>query len=214
MGKSKEHLWREAGSYIDEVFTKSRISASQLKTVFQDSSLSRIAIMKYSLALLALPFLCAAANIPRAATVTTLPAYTGTLTLTTATRIPAGGSYDGKMKRIDTGHPCELDVELGDADIVFILGEGTTLSNVIIGPAQKRGVHCLGKCTLNNVWWSKTCYYGLSIVNQKAGDKTTISGGGAFGVKAADNGMWSDLNVMTRADSVECSHREQRRWYR
>ena len=156
--------------------------------------------MKYSLALLALPFFCSAANLPRAATVTTLPAYTGTLTLPTASRIPAGGSYDGKMKRIDTGHPCELDVELGDADIVFILGEGATLSNVIIGPAQKRGVHCLGKCTLNNVWWSKTCYYGLSILNQKAGDKTTVSGGGAFGVKGADNGMWSDLNVMTGAD--------------
>ncbi|KAH7403758.1 pectin lyase fold/virulence factor [Cadophora sp. MPI-SDFR-AT-0126] len=143
--------------------------------------------MKYSFALLALPILSSAATLPRAATVTTLPAYTGTLTLPIATRIPAGGSYDGKMKRIDTGHPCELDVERGDADIVFILDEGATLSNVIIGPAQKRGVHCLGKCTLNNVWWSKTCYYGLSIERQKAGDKTIIKGGGAFGVTGADN---------------------------
>ncbi|KAH9218179.1 pectate lyase, partial [Leptodontidium sp. 2 PMI_412] len=111
----------------------------------------------------------------------TLPAHTGTLQLPTATRIPAGGSFDGKMRRIDTGVPCAADVELFDLEIVFILGEGATLSNVIIGPAQKKGVHCLGKCTLINVWWSKTCHYGLSILSQKAGDKAIIKGGGAFG---------------------------------
>ncbi|KAG4440888.1 hypothetical protein IFR05_003638 [Cadophora sp. M221] len=137
--------------------------------------------MKTSFALLALPFLSSAALLPREASTTTLPAYTGTLTLPSASIIPAGGSYDGKMKRIDTGHPCELDVDLGNGDIVFILGEGATLSNVIIGPAQKKGVHCLGKCTLINVWWSKTCYYGLSVLSQKAGDKIVIRGGGAFG---------------------------------
>ncbi|KAL5324808.1 hypothetical protein ACEPPN_005926 [Leptodophora sp. 'Broadleaf-Isolate-01'] len=157
--------------------------------------------MKYSLALLALPFLSTAAILPRAATVTTLPAHTGTLQLPTATRIPAGGSFDGKMRRIDTGVPCAADVELFDREIVFILGEGATLSNVIIGPAQKKGVHCLAKCTLINVWWSKTCHYGLSILSQKAGDKAIIKGGGAFGATGTNsiNSNFGDTAKITKS---------------
>lgn len=37
---------------------------------------------------------------------------------------------------------------------MFIVEEGGTLSNVILGPNQAEGVHCIGACTLINVWHS------------------------------------------------------------
>lgn len=151
--------------------------------------------MKYSLAILALTVCSSASLLPRAATATTLPAHTGILVLPTVSSIPAGGSYDGKMQKIDTGRSCELDVDYGINDIVFILGEGATLSNVIIGPNQKRGIRCLGKCTLKNVWWAKVCDIGLAITSQKAADKTVITGGGAFSTSASAHGKYYFSNV-------------------
>lgn len=48
---------------------------------------------------------------------------------------------------------------------MFIVEEGGTLSNVIIGPDQAEGVHCLGTCTLNNVWHSDVCEDAITIVS-------------------------------------------------
>jgi hypothetical protein len=39
---------------------------------------------------------------------------------------------------------CEEQTETGEADTIFILEDGATLSNVIIGPGQAEGVHCKG----------------------------------------------------------------------
>lgn len=93
--------------------------------------------------------------------------------------VAAGGSYDGNMWRYDRNreHPppslppspeqpetnaaaakvCAEQDETGEADTIFILEAGATLSNVFIGPAQAEGVHCRGTCTLNNVWWEDVC---------------------------------------------------------
>lgn len=60
---------------------------------------------------------------------------------------------------------------------------GASLSNVIIGPNQIEGVHCMGACKLTNVWWSAVCEDAFTIKEQEAGDTTTISGGGAFGAE-------------------------------
>jgi hypothetical protein len=39
---------------------------------------------------------------------------------------------------------CAEQDETGEADAMFILENGATLSNVIIGPNQAEGVHCKG----------------------------------------------------------------------
>jgi len=52
---------------------------------------------------------------------------------------------------------CQGQAETGEKDAMFILENGATLSNVIIGPGQAEGVHCKGTCTLNNVWWADVC---------------------------------------------------------
>ena len=65
---------------------------------------------------------------------------------------------------------------------MFILEDGATLSNVIIGASQAEGVHCRGTCTLNNVWWEDVCEDAATF-EQESGT-SYINGGGAF--KASD----------------------------
>ena len=97
-----------------------------------------------------------------AAATTTLPQSAGSTSVPTA--IPVSGSYDGGMKRFErnrqlqgipwklynvilTSYPasvCQGQSETGEKDAMFILENGATLSNVIIGKSQAEGVHCKG----------------------------------------------------------------------
>ena len=61
-------------------------------------------------------------------------------------------SFDGGMVLYETKGGC-TGGEGSEEDAVFILEHGASLSNVIIGPNQKEGIHCFGACTLKNVWW-------------------------------------------------------------
>ncbi|KAF7525224.1 hypothetical protein G7054_g11146 [Neopestalotiopsis clavispora] len=70
-----------------------------------------------------------------------LPASSGSSTFSAAKTIAAGDSFDGGMYAIDRGVSCTGQEEGGDSDAVFILEEGASLSNVIIGPNQIEGVH-------------------------------------------------------------------------
>lgn len=85
-----------------------------------------------------------------------LPASSGYSALSAAKTIAAGASFDGGMYRYDRGVSCS-DGEGGQADAVFVLNSGATLKNVIIGANQKEGVHCLGPCTIQTVWWADVC---------------------------------------------------------
>ena len=62
------------------------------------------------------------------------------------------------MSVYDRGVSCTGQAEGGDSDAVFIIENGGSLSNVIIGPSQIEGVHCQGACTLTNVWWYVSLY--------------------------------------------------------
>lgn len=65
-------------------------------------------------------------------------------------------SFDGGNKEFDRGVTCG-EGENGSDAAVFILEDGASLSNVIIGAGQREGVHCKGACTLTNVWFRKVC---------------------------------------------------------
>lgn len=112
-----------------------------------------------------------------------IPASSGTSALDAVQTIAAGESFDGGMFVYDRGQSCTGQAEGGDSDAVFILEEGASLSNVIIGPNQIEGVHCFGNCKLENVWWSAVCEDAFTIKEQGSGDTTTITGGGAFGAE-------------------------------
>ena len=55
------------------------------------------------------------------------------------------GSEDFGNKEFDRGQPCDSDEDTGSDNAVFILEDGASISNVIIGADALEGVHCLGK---------------------------------------------------------------------
>lgn len=111
-----------------------------------------------------------------------LPASSGTSVLSAAQTVAAGATFDCGMVAYDRGISC-TEGEGGDEDAVFMLENGASLSNCIIGPNQLEGVHCFGSCSLTNVWWSAVCEDAFTVKEQEAGETTTISGGGAFGAE-------------------------------
>ncbi|RYP26781.1 hypothetical protein DL767_007913 [Monosporascus sp. MG133] len=112
-----------------------------------------------------------------AAATTTLPASAGVTSEPTA--IPVSGELDGGMMRYEREPAvCQDQSETGEADAMFILEDGATLSNVIIGASQAEGVHCKGTCTLNNVWWADVCEDAATF-KQESGT-SYVNGGGAF----------------------------------
>ncbi|KAK4493741.1 hypothetical protein PRZ48_014926 [Zasmidium cellare] len=103
-----------------------------------------------------------------------IPASKGSVTYSKAQTI--SGTFDGGLKTYGRGVSCTGDAEGGDADAVFILENGATLKNAIIGKDQIEGVHCKGSCTIQNVWWTDVCEDALSI---KGDGNALVSGGGA-----------------------------------
>ncbi|KAM0540224.1 hypothetical protein ACHAPJ_013622 [Fusarium lateritium] len=106
-----------------------------------------------------------------------LPKHTGTKSLSKPQTIKAGQTFDAKWVKYDRGVSCTGQSEGGDADAVFLLEEGATLKNVIIGKNQKEGVHCLGSCNLEFVWFEDVCEDAITI---KGKGTSNIIGGGAY----------------------------------
>lgn len=113
----------------------------------------------------------------------TFPTPTGPKPVSSTIKVPSG-SYDGGMKRFyGTG-------ELGGGGQgesqkpIFELANGATLKNVVLGAPAADGVHCLGTCTLTNVWWEDVGEDAATFKGTSSSQTMTINGGGAR--KAAD----------------------------
>ncbi|KAF9193837.1 hypothetical protein BGZ51_002160 [Haplosporangium sp. Z 767] len=90
------------------------------------------------------------------------------------------GVKDFGNQEFDRGHPCDSDDDTGSSSAVFILKDGATLSNVIIGADALEGVHCEGACTLKNVWFRDVCEDAITL---KGTGSVLIQGGGAQNAK-------------------------------
>ncbi|GKT47846.1 putative pectate lyase E [Colletotrichum spaethianum] len=109
---------------------------------------------------------------------TTFPTPKGSQNLAAVKTIAAGQSFDGGMQLWDRSpSTCHGQAEGGNKDAVFILEEGSTISNVVIGPNNGEGIHCLGSCTINNVWFQKVCEDAITF-RQESGT-SYVNGGGA-----------------------------------
>ncbi|PVI05953.1 polysaccharide lyase family 3 protein [Periconia macrospinosa] len=105
-----------------------------------------------------------------------IPASKGSVTYSKVQTV--SGTFDGGMKTYGRGKSCTGQAEGGDADAVFLLENGATLKNAIIGKDQAEGVHCKGSCTIENVWWAAVCEDALSL---KGDGNALVKGGGATG---------------------------------
>lgn len=108
-----------------------------------------------------------------------LPTASGSKSLDAPQYIEAGQTFDAEWVKYDRGSgACGGQSEGGEADTVFVLEEGATLKNVIIGKDQAEGVYCKGSCTLEYVWFEDVCEDAISI---KGDGTANIIGGGAYG---------------------------------
>jgi pectate lyase len=78
-----------------------------------------------------------------------MPTYTETVQLAATYVVPAGQVFDGGNKRYNLSGGSQSEGQ----PAVFDVQEGGTIRNVIIGPLAADGIHCLGNCTLERVWW-------------------------------------------------------------
>ncbi|KAJ3265224.1 hypothetical protein HDU77_006079 [Chytriomyces hyalinus] len=106
-----------------------------------------------------------------------IPASQGSVTYKEAQVIKAGQVFDGGLKKYGRGVKCTGQAEGGNKDAVFLVEDGATVKNVIIGADQIEGIHCLGSCTIQNVWWEDVCEDALTI---KGDGNASVIGGGAF----------------------------------
>lgn len=69
--------------------------------------------------------------------------------LTATVPVKSGEVFDGKNKRynLNGGGQAEGQPPL------FEVADGGSVINVVIGPLAADGIHCLGNCVLDHVWW-------------------------------------------------------------
>lgn len=97
--------------------------------------------------------------------------------------IKVSDTYDGKLQRV---HSDGLgDGEQGEGQKpIFQLEDGATLKNVVLGKPAADGVHCMGSCTLQNIWWEDVGEDAATFKGTAKDATYVVRGGGAR--KAAD----------------------------
>ncbi|GAA4595957.1 hypothetical protein BJY16_001858 [Actinoplanes octamycinicus] len=113
-----------------------------------------------------------------AAPATSWPTATGSKPVTSTIKVTS--SLDGGNVRYFGSGDLGTASQDEDQGPLFELADGATLSNVILGDPAADGVHCLGSCTLTNVWWENV---GEDAATFKGGTSAvyTVNGGGARG---------------------------------
>lgn len=92
--------------------------------------------------------------------------------------ISVSGTFDGGMKT----YCCIGDGSQNESqDPMFEIANGGTLQNVIIGSPAGDGVHCLGTCTLRNVWWNDIGEDAATFMQKNGGTSYVIGGGARSG---------------------------------
>jgi hypothetical protein len=93
--------------------------------------------------------------------------------------IEVSGTYDGTLKRFYGSGDLGSDSQSEDQGPLFELADGATLKNVILGSPAADGVHCLGSCTLKNVWWQDVGEDAATFKGTSASATYVVDGGGA-----------------------------------
>lgn len=78
-----------------------------------------------------------------------MPTATETVQFTSTRVVESGEVFDGGNKRYNLSGGGQAEGQ----PAVFDVKDGGVIKNVIIGNLAADGIHCLGNCTLDHVWW-------------------------------------------------------------
>ncbi|MFF8475767.1 pectate lyase [Streptomyces sp. NPDC015414] len=112
----------------------------------------------------------------------TWPSANGSQAVTST--IPVSGTKDYGMKRLYGSGDLGTGSQDEDQGPLLELAPGAVVKNVIIGSPAADGIHCLGGCTLQNVWWEDVGEDAATFLGSSSSNVYTVSGGGA---KEADD---------------------------
>jgi len=104
-----------------------------------------------------------------------MPTATATVPLAQTVVVEAGQVFDGGNRRYNLSGGSQSEGQ----PPVFEVKDGGTVRNVIIGPLAADGIHCLGSCTLDHVWWEDIGEDAATALGP-AGTVMTIRCGAAF----------------------------------
>jgi hypothetical protein len=93
--------------------------------------------------------------------------------------IKVSGTYDGRLTKFYGSGDLGGSGQEEGQDPVFQLADGAVLKNVVIGTPAADGVHCLGSCTLQNVWWLDVGEDAATFKGKSSSAVYTVYGGGA-----------------------------------
>jgi pectate lyase len=104
-----------------------------------------------------------------------VPTATATVQLTQTQVVGAGQIFDGGNRRYNLSGGDQSEGQ----PPVFEVMDGGMVRNVIIGPLAADGIHCLGNCTLDHVFWEDIGEDAATALGP-AGTVMTINCGAAF----------------------------------
>ena len=107
----------------------------------------------------------------------TWPTANGSQAVTATIKL--SGTKDYGMKRLYGSGDLGTGGQSENQDPILDLAAGTVLKNVIIGAPAADGIHCLGSCTLQNVWWEDVGEDAATFLGSSSSNVYTVSGGGA-----------------------------------
>ncbi|MFE7173737.1 pectate lyase [Streptomyces sp. NPDC057616] len=111
------------------------------------------------------------------ASAATWPTANGSQAVTAT--ISVSGTEDYGMKRLYGSGDLGTGGQSEDQDPLLELAPGAVVKNVIIGAPAADGIHCLGACTLQNVWWEDVGEDAATFLGSSSSNVYTVSGGGA-----------------------------------
>ena len=111
------------------------------------------------------------------ASAATWPTANGSQAVTAT--ISVSGTKDYGLKRLYGSGDLGTGGQSENQDPILELAAGTVLRNVIIGAPAADGIHCLGSCTLQNVWWEDVGEDAATFLGSSSSNVYTVSGGGA-----------------------------------
>ena len=104
-----------------------------------------------------------------------MPTPTETVQLSETLVVAAGEVFDGGNRRYNLSGG---DQDEGQPAVIEVL-DGGTVQNLVIGPLAADGIHCLGNCALDHVWWEDTGEDAATALGP-AGTVMTVNCGAAF----------------------------------
>ena len=107
------------------------------------------------------------------------PTASGSATISSTMSVT---NYDGGMKTVQgTLDDCSVNGQ-GSTNAIFEVADGGSVKNVIFGTKIGDGIHCLGTCTIENVWFPYICDDAITMLGG-SGKTATIRNSGFKGAR-------------------------------